>query len=364
MTKPTVRESPHPRYSHEVEWRQGVDASGKLKRRKKFFRSEHAAKDFLRKKQIEMRTTPVESAPVSSTEFAAIEIARDRGLNILELVQAAATRKDKVEESISVMDAVDERIRSAKEAGRSERYLGDLRARLGRFAVKMPDVKMTEVTRDMVWDFVMGLGVSPTSVRNELRVISGLFRYAAKRGWCESDPTVSIDKPKVRRGRIEILTPRQAKELLKVAEQHGMLAPIAIGLFAGIRSAELRRITWRMITDKHVQVPLEVAKSSRRRLVDMEPNLAEILSQVEDRKGKVWKPGKDAWARLKEDLSYDWPSNAMRHSYASYHLARGEDASKTAMMLGHTSNNVLYEHYREVVTNAQGKAWFRITLQN
>lgn len=50
-------------------------------------------------------------------------------------------------------------------------------------------------------------------------------------------------------------------------------------------------------------------------------------------------------ARIKE-----WPHDAMRHSYASYHLAMHGSADKTSTELGHRSTEMLFRHYREPVT--------------
>ena len=56
-----------------------------------------------------------------------------------------------------------------------------------------------------------------------------------------------------------------------------------------------------------------------------------------------------------------WPRNALRHSYATYHLALHENAAKTAKELGHTDANMLYNHYRNLATRAEGGDWFQIT---
>lgn len=44
-----------------------------------------------------------------------------------------------------------------------------------------------------------------------------------------------------------------------------------------------------------------------------------------------------------------WPHNALRHRFASYHLAMHEDAAKTSLQLGHTESATLFKHYRELV---------------
>jgi hypothetical protein len=45
-----------------------------------------------------------------------------------------------------------------------------------------------------------------------------------------------------------------------------------------------------------------------------------------------------------------WPTNALRHIFASYHLAKWQDAAALALQTGHTTTAMLFGHYREVVT--------------
>ena len=56
-----------------------------------------------------------------------------------------------------------------------------------------------------------------------------------------------------------------------------------------------------------------------------------------------------------------WPRNAMRHSFATYHLAHFQDIAKTAFELGHRSPDMQYLHYRNLVTHDAGQKWFAIT---
>jgi len=49
----------------------------------------------------------------------------------------------------------------------------------------------------------------------------------------------------------------------------------------------------------------------------------------------------------------------MRHSAASYQLARSQDAARTALNLGH-SPDILFRHYREVVRPEEAERFFAI----
>jgi integrase len=50
----------------------------------------------------------------------------------------------------------------------------------------------------------------------------------------------------------------------------------------------------------------------------------------------------------------------LRHGFASYHLAKFEDAAKLALELGHTNQDLLFRHYRELVTSEQAAKYWDI----
>jgi len=51
----------------------------------------------------------------------------------------------------------------------------------------------------------------------------------------------------------------------------------------------------------------------------------------------------------------------MRHSCGSYHYALHGNPLKTARLLGHKANDqVLFDHYRALVTKEQGERYFAL----
>jgi integrase len=59
-------------------------------------------------------------------------------------------------------------------------------------------------------------------------------------------------------------------------------------------------------------------------------------------------------------LTRKWPSNGLRHSFASYYLARFEDAAKLARQLGHRGHDMIFRHYYEAVTRADAKRYWGV----
>ena len=79
-----------------------------------------------------------------------------------------------------------------------------------------------------------------------------------------------------------------------------MLAYHALGLFAGIRPKQLQRLQWDDIdvAEGHIMIRAEIAKNHRRRIIDIESNLAVWLRACK-RNGAVI-PAKNLRARLEK----------------------------------------------------------------
>jgi integrase len=56
----------------------------------------------------------------------------------------------------------------------------------------------------------------------------------------------------------------------------------------------------------------------------------------------------------------DWPSNALRHSFASYHLAHFKNAAELALEMGHTNQQMIFDHYRQLVRPAVAARYWKI----
>jgi integrase len=160
-----------------------------------------------------------------------------------------------------------------------------------------------------------------------------------------------------------VLTPEETERLLAAASPE-IVAMIAIGAFAGLRPAEISRLDWKEIRLEHGYIEVTAAKSktASRRLVKILPNLREWLQTANNRFGAVSPPNTrnltDA-ARIRAGLD-EWPSNALRHSYGSYHLAEFQDAAALALEMGHTTTAMLFIHYRAVVTPEDASRYWKI----
>jgi len=263
--------------------------------------------------------------------------------------------------NIATREAVAEFLAEKAAAGRRKTHLAGLRCALRKLDQDAPVATWTpQAIAHVVAPY------TPTTRNNLLRAFTNLFRWATARGYLSSAvPTVGVTHGIVERKPPPILTVDQTRNLLAtVAKTDPELIPaIAIAAFAGIRSCELRQL-WAHDVDLkagHIHVTAAIAKTRQQRYVEIHPTLRAWLRKYPVN-GPVCPPNwrkRITAARTAAGIS-QWPTNGHRHSYASYHLAAYQDAGKTAFQLGHPSPDLLYAHYRNLVTRKQGEAYFGI----
>jgi integrase len=296
----------------------------------------------------------------------AVEAARELepyGIGLLEVVREYTAKMEALKKSRNVKDAVDDYIDGAKSDGRSRRYLNDLRYRLGRFSNDFPEASLSAISTSDLDSWLRGLDLGPASRNAFRRRLSALFSYALARDWCVSNPVTRVQKAREHEAPIGILTPEELAQLLSVANPE-TLPYWAIGAFAGLRSAELERLEWKDVRfeTELIEVSARKSKTASRRLVKIEPALLAWLEPYRREQGLV--VPQSHRKLLLEDRPraglMKWPPNALRHSFASYHLAHFGNAAKLALELGHTNADLIFRHYREVVTPTEAAKWWNV----
>jgi len=300
--------------------------------------------------------------------------------NLHAAVKSYVERR-KVVTKKSVARVAAELLKVKKNRGASDRYYRDLRLRLKRFIQDCKKDCASVVTAD-VQAWLDGLKLSPQSYRNYRTVLGTMFEFAVARGYAAENPVDGVEKLKVRNGDVEIYSPVEIARLLEAARVHhpDFLPCLAIGAFAGLRSAELERIEWSDIdfTSRHIVVSANNAKTASRRIVPLSDNLAAWLTAYEgNQQGKVWKGTEnmiykaqaavaaatavkaDERKGVKAQRPVAWKQNALRHSFASYRAALTGDAGRVAGELGNSAS-VVHKHYRELVKPADAVKWFSI----
>src|SRR5262249_13264645 len=264
-----------------------------------------------------------------------------------------------------IAEVVDELLANKKRDGLSLRYIQSLRGHLKNGFAKAFHTNIGSVTARMIEEWLAGLSVGPRA-RNNIRMsIVTLFQYARAHGYLPKDQRTEAEhvaRAKDRGGKIEIILPRELGTLLRKANAEATLY-LALGAFTGLRSAELIRLEWYDVNfDRgHIIVGKEKSKTATRRLVPIQPNLAQWLAPYRGRTGRVFSSehSADRTIEFAKSLLKKWPNNALRHSYATYRLAETHDAARVALEMGN-SQTMLFTNYRELADEHDAKAWFAI----
>lgn len=267
---------------------------------------------------------------------------------------------------IAVAQLADEVLQAKQKDGMSSDYLSDLKLRLTRFSRDFGDRPIAAITVEELDNWLRNLQGSPKSRANYRANIGVMFSYATKRGMLDSNPVLRTAKPKLVDSPPEIFTVDELRALLQSASRVApdVLPMLAIGPFAGLREAEIQRLDWSEVdlARGHIEVKAAKAKSARRRIVPIQPNLAAWLQPYSGMTGRVVPPGargKVERVRKAAKLAR-WPNNGLRHSFASYRLAAIYDAPRVSAELGHTSPQMLYSTYRELVLPEEAERYWKI----
>jgi integrase len=356
-----VRKYKHSRLKFVVNYREAG------KRKRTFFETREQANAFAAFKNAQLRKCGVEGAEFSSRLREMAQECAERlsayGRTLKDATDFFCAHLKASEKSCTTAALVEQLIAAKKADGASKRYLEDLRSRLNRFAQKFDGQMVATITSAQIDDWLRALHVSPTTRNNFRRVLVTMCNFAVQRGYATSNPAEKTAKAKELGEAPGILTVQQTARLLESVSPE-LLPYVAIGALAGLRRAELERLDW---SDVHfdselIEVTAAKAKTARRRFVKMQPNLREWLLPVRKHTGKVapdnFRKAFDA-ARVAAGIA-EWPDNALRHSFASYHLAHFKDAAALALEMGHTHSGMIFEHYRELVRPKDAERYWNI----
>jgi len=273
--------------------------------------------------------------------------------------------------SKTAAEILPELLASKKQDGRSDYYVKDLRTRLERFAshFKKP---IGAISGPEIDAWLRGMKVSRKgketdadlsrrSRNNYQDAVRAMWSFAKDKNYL-ADANKELKKVKAAKaphGQIQIWTPDEMRKMLGRAGKK-LLPYLLLRAFAGVRYAEGMRLRPSHISGEFVTVNAESSKVSERRLVPIQPNLRAWLDRLKlsDPICQEKHPG-DRLPELARKCGFKPRHNALRDSFISYRLAVTQDIGKVANEAGNSPRMIL-NSYRELVTPAQGQAWFEI----
>jgi integrase len=340
------------------------------KRKRTFFETKEQAASFAVFKNDELKRNGIFHAefPERLRVVAqnAVERLRPFGKTIDDAVAHYVAHLKASERSCSATQLVKELLAAKKADGFSERHLSDLRSRLGMFANTFDGKPVATITAPEIDDWLRALPVSPRTRNNYRQRTALAFNFAVQRGYASNNPAEGASKAKMVSEPPGILSVNETAQLLGAAAPN-ILPYIAIGLFAGLRTAELERLDWSEIDFESdlIEVSAKKAKTASRRLVAIQPNLREWLIPHRKHKGSVRPQDRfefrQSFNQARKDAGIkEWPNNALRHSFASYHIAHFKDAKSLALDMGHRDTKMIFQHYRNVVKPREAERYWQL----
>ncbi len=308
-------------------------------------------------------------------EYVSAVKALPEGATLKEAVDFFRKRNPCALESRTVQQVVDEMLAAKRAANLSDVHVKDLESRLGRFAGDF-QMNIGGVSTAMLQAWLDAMKVEGRTKRNYLMAIGALFRFAAGRKYLPKDAIEEVEAVQQARednGEIEIFTPSEMRATL-VASRPEMIPWLAIGGFAGLRSAELTRLDWSEVNlaERHIEIKASKAKTAARRLAPITDNLAAWLAPHAKPFGPVvtfeswWNQipklvaEVNRWRREQNQAAkFVWKHNGLRHSFCSYRLAAIKSAAQVALEAGN-SPQMIFSNYRQLVTEAEAAKWFSI----
>jgi len=357
-------------------------------RQRHFFETEQAALEFITKEQAKTRrlgerATAIPGSLHEDAIRAAEVLIPFAGVSLTDAALFYAKTEAQRKKSKTASAVAAELIANRKANHASTVHLKDLEGRLKKFCQTFGEHLVSDITTAALekWTASLRKKYSPQSISNFDRTARLFFSYATPRGYCEENPTTAIDKPKIPKiEEVGVFSPAEIEAILKGAEKE-VLPWLAVGAFAGLRSAEIDRLDWNDVKFDRalVEVPASKSKTAKRRLVPITPALAAWLAPYSEKKGAIrpadfhnrrrrayrsagfGKPGTETEVEKAQGIKLrPAPDNVLRHSFASYRLADTNDAAKTAIELGHTTTHLLWGTYRELVTPEAAEAYWKV----
>ncbi|MCJ8334476.1 MAG: hypothetical protein MJH10_09585 [Epibacterium sp.] len=271
-----------------------------------------------------------------------------------------------ITEQITVSEAVDRFLDRKSKSNLRERTLMDYTSRLEVLREEIGDQLLSDLKLSDLEGILDDYLWKPRNQNNYRNTWITLFEFCRKRQLITTNPAQAIDVLPVDAVVVKPYTVEECESYLRAAESvsPGFTPFLALGFFAGIRTAELERMNWDQVGAEVINIAPDGSKVRSEREIPISDNLHRWLDKHRE-SGPILKAGSTHFhdyhkPRILEVAKIQPPPrNVARKSYASYHYALTGSASRTAANMG-TSESKVFSNYRGKVSQKDAERYFSI----
>lgn len=207
----------------------------------------------------------------------------------------------------------------------------------------------------------------PHVQRKAQSVLHSIFAYSIRHGWCTRNPAEGIDLTPAQEREVRPLSIPQIRRLLRCCARprfRCMDPAVRLMLWCGIRPGEVQRLSWRDIdpAEATVYIPPQHSKTGGARAVPLRGGaavLAELRPPAEQRIApRSWNY---LWKELRRTAKlHHWQQDALRHTFASYHLKHFHNIILLQEEMGHRDSHLLQTRYLNLrhITKRDARTFF------
>jgi len=224
------------------------------------------------------------------------------------------------------------------------------RSVLGQFALEYGSVPIRLVSPLQLQSFWSRDDWGRSHRAKVFRYLRMFFNWAERYDFLDRNPARRVEPPKVGELPKRILTPERMGELLESGDPI-LRAFLCLGGFVGLRSSEILRLCPGDIGE--IEIHVKGGKTGER-FVKALPVFKRYWQGLPSFPSTT-----EFYAHVRAITGRFWPANCLRHSFGTYHLARWEDAAKTAFQMGN-SQAVVIRSYARAVRASEAEKWWML----
>ncbi len=219
-----------------------------------------------------------------------------------------------------------------------------------RLCSALGETALNRVTTDDLREWLTGLPFAKVTIKNHRKDVNTFFERCVMEEWIDRNPCRAVKPPRIDEEPKSPLTPVQIYQLLHFNRNEPVMGRVALELFGGLRYSSAGRLTYDHLdfVAKGIAMPGQGHKSGKWKYRQGHPAvLWEWLAHVPKEAFGVASVSnyghQKSMAFARAQMAN--PGNALRESFASYHLAQGKSYQATGYLMQHTraSTTMIYE---------------------